>query len=304
MVATCEAGEFTLVVGYPDPAHPAGHAGPGDRDPGAEHPGDRPGCRRRLRLQAAGHRGRGALAAGQPQAGPAGQVDRVPQRGQHDRAPRPGPVAADPDRRRLRRAAARPVRGPARRHGRLPDAGHARRAAARRVHVPGHLQDGRVLVPVHRRVHHQDAHRRLPRRRAARGHLRDRADHGRARRRTGRGPAGDTGAELDQARGVPVHDDRHPAVRLGQLRGRHGAGQGTIRLRRAAAGADRAEPGRRPGPARHRGLHLYRDVRAGPVPGARLAGLRRGRLGASIDPDAAHREGRGGHRVQRARPRS
>ena len=58
----------------------------------------------------------------------------------------------------------------------------------------------------------------------------------------------------------------------------------------------------RSGPARHRGLDLHRDVRAGPVPGARLAGLRRGRLGARVDPDAAHRQGRGGHRVQRARP--
>ena len=32
-----------------------------------------------------------------------------------------------------------------------------------------------------------------------------------------------------------------PAVRLGQLRGRHGQGQGTVRLRRAAPGAGRAE---------------------------------------------------------------
>ena len=51
-------------------------------------------------------------------------------------------IAAD-----SRRPHPRPVRRPAGRHGRLPDAGHARRAAARRLHVPGHLQDGRVLVP-------------------------------------------------------------------------------------------------------------------------------------------------------------
>ena len=48
-----------------------------------------------------------------------------------------------------------------------------------------------LLVPVHRRVHHQDADRRLPRRRPAGGHVRHRADHGRARRRAGHGPAGD-----------------------------------------------------------------------------------------------------------------
>ena len=98
-----------------------------------------------------------------------------------------------------------------------------------------------LLVQVHRRLHHEDAHRRLPRRRAARGHVRDRADHGRARRRAGRGPAGGARAELDQARGVPVHHDRRPDVRLGQLRGGHGPGQGAVRLRRAAAGADRAD---------------------------------------------------------------
>ena len=119
-----------------------------------------------------------------PQAGPAGQVDRVPQRGQHDRAPRPRPVAAAAARGGQRRPDPRPGRGPAGRHGRLPDAGHAGRPAARRVHVPGHLQDGRLLVQVHRGLHHQDADRRLPGRGAARGHLRHRADDGRARRRT------------------------------------------------------------------------------------------------------------------------
>ena len=156
-----------LVI-HPDPARAAGHAGPGDRDPGAEHPGHRAGRGRRLRLQAAGH-GRGSAGhADRPQARPAGQVDRVAQRGQPDRAPRPGSVAADQDRGRARRPAARPVRGPARGHGRLPDAGHPGGAAARRVHVQRHLQDGRVLVPLHRGVHDQDADRRLPRRRAAR----------------------------------------------------------------------------------------------------------------------------------------
>ena len=152
------------------------------RHPRAEAARDRPRRGRRLRLQAAGHRRRGPRRPDLPQARPAGQVDRVAQRGQHDRAPRPRPDAAHQDRRRQRRPDPRPGGRPARRHGRLPDAGHAGRAAARRVHVPRHLQDGRVLVPLHRRVHHQDADRRLPRRRPARGDVRDRADHGRAGR--------------------------------------------------------------------------------------------------------------------------
>ncbi len=86
-------------------------------------------------------------------------------------------IAAD-----SRRPDPRPGSRPAGRHGRLPHAGDARRAAARRVHVPGHLQDGRVLVQVHGRVHHEDAHRCLSGRRTARGHLRDRTHHGRTRR--------------------------------------------------------------------------------------------------------------------------
>ena len=110
----------------PDPARAAGHAGPGHRHRRAEHPGHRARRRRRLRLEAAGHRRGGAGGAGRPQARQAGQVDRVPQRGQHGRAPRPGPVAADQGRRRRRRQDPRPRRGPAGRHGRLPDAGHAR----------------------------------------------------------------------------------------------------------------------------------------------------------------------------------
>ena len=48
------------VVGDPDPARAPGHARPGDRHPGAEHPGHRARRRRRVRLQAAGHRRRGA----------------------------------------------------------------------------------------------------------------------------------------------------------------------------------------------------------------------------------------------------
>ena len=56
----------------------------------------------------------------------------------------------------------------------------------------------------------------------------------------GRGPAGDPGEELDQARGVPVHHGRRAGVRLRQLRGRHREGQGDVRVRRAAGRAEAA----------------------------------------------------------------
>ena len=47
------------------------------------------------------------------------------------------------------------------------------------------------------------------------GHVRHRADHGRAGRRAGHGPARAARAELDQARGVPVHHRGRADLRLG-----------------------------------------------------------------------------------------
>ena len=157
---------------------------------------------------------------------------------------------------------------------------------------------------MHRHLQYEDAHRRLPRRGPARGHLRYRADDGRARGRAWRGPARSAGAELDLPRGVPVHHDRRADLRLGQLRGGHGRGQGAVPLRRAAPGAGGADRQERPGPARHRRLDVHRDVRARAVAGARVAVLRSRRLGERVDPDAADRQGRGGDRVERARPGS
>ena len=126
-------------------------------------------------------------------------------------------------------------------------------------------------VHVHDRLHHQDAHRRLPRRRPSRGHVRDRADDGRARRRARPRPDGAARAELDQARGVPVHHGRGPHLRLGQLRAGHRAGHVHVRLRGPAPRAGGAARERRPGPARHRHLDVHRDVRARPVAAAGLA---------------------------------
>ena len=58
------------------------------------------------------------------------------------------------------------------------------------VHVPRDLQDGRVPVPLHRRVHQHHADRRLPRCRTTGGHVRDRAHDRRAGRRARHGPDG------------------------------------------------------------------------------------------------------------------
>ena len=103
-----------------------------------------------------------------------------------------------------------------------------------RVHVQRDLQVPRLPLRLPDRAHQQGLDRRLPRRRPARGDVRRRADDGRARRRGGRRPARDPREELDQARGVPVHHGCRAHLRLRQLRGSHGQGQGDVRVRRAA----------------------------------------------------------------------
>ena len=168
---------------------------------------------------------------------------------------------------------------PDRQHGRVPGHRHAGRADARRVHVQRHLQVPGLPVRVHRGLHQHHQDRRVPGRRPARGHLRHRAHHGRARGRARAGPDRGAAAQLDQARGVPVHHRGRAGLRLGQLRGGHRQGVGAAGLRRPAGRAGGPPGGRRPGAAGHRHLHLHRDVRAGAVAGARRAALRRGRLG-------------------------
>ena len=64
----------------------------------------------------------------------------------------------------------------------------------------------------------------------------------RARGRAGHGSAAGPRAELDQARGVPLRHDFRAHLRQRQLRGGHGPGQGTVRLRRTARRAA-APPG-------------------------------------------------------------
>ena len=117
----CVGGEFTLWSATQIPHVLRFMLAPGHRHPGAQDPGHRPRRRRRLRRQAAGHRRGSARGADRPQARQAGQVDRDPQRGQHDRRTTAATrwqqirIAAD-----QRRPDPRPEGRPARRHGRLP----------------------------------------------------------------------------------------------------------------------------------------------------------------------------------------
>ncbi len=223
----------------------------------------------------------------------AGEVHRDPLRVAHVGPPRPRPVAeahaVGGEGRHGHRVQGRAARRP--RRVRL--AGRRRRTGARRVHVQRDLQVPGVPLPGADGAHQQDLDRRLPRRRPARGDVRHRADDGRARGRGRGGPARDPREELDQARGVPVHDRGRAGVRLRQLRGGDRPGQGDVRVRRAARRAEAAPRRRRPGPARARRLDVHRDVRPRAVPGARLARLRGRRLGARERPDAADRQGRG-----------
>ena len=155
-----------------------------------------------------------------PPAVQAGQVHRDPQREPDGGAPRPRPGADAHPGRRQGRQGHRVQGAPRRRPRRLHRARRRRRPGAGRLHVQRDLQVPRLPVRVPDGAHQHDLDRRLPRRRPAGGDVRHRADHGRAGRRGRRGPARDPRAQLDHARGVPVHHRGRPGVRLRQLRGR------------------------------------------------------------------------------------
>ena len=226
------------VVGDPDPAHPAVRARRHDRRTGVEDPRDRPRRRRRLRRQAPADAGGDDHLRGRPPARQAGQVHRDPLGVADERPPRSRPVAEAHPVRREGRHGHRPQGRAPRRPRRLRRPRRRRRAGARRLHVQRDLQVPGLPVQLPDGPHQQDLDRRLPRRRAPGGDVRHRAADGRARRRGRRRPARDPREELDQARGVPVHHGGRARVRLRQLRGRHRAGQGDARVRRAPGRAE------------------------------------------------------------------
>ena len=98
-----DGGGHDGLVGDPDPAHPAHHAGADPGHPGAQDPRHRPGRRRRVRRQDPGDARRDHQRAGGAQAGQAGEVHRVALRVADDRAPRPRPDPGHHDHRQARR---------------------------------------------------------------------------------------------------------------------------------------------------------------------------------------------------------
>ena len=201
------------LVGDAGPAHPALRAAARARDPRVEDPRDRPGRRRRLRIEAERLRERRRSRRARATARAARQVDGGARRELRRDHPRPrrrarADVRGDQGRDDHRRQVGGEVRD-----GRIPPARHARDSAARRVALLGPYDDPELQRHLHRRLHEHDADRRVPRRRPAGGDLRARAHDGRARRRARHGPRRAAAEELRQR--VPAHDGVGPDDRLG-----------------------------------------------------------------------------------------
>ena len=241
VVAAARRRRVHAVVGHPDPARPAGHAGPGrpasrSRTSGSSRPTWAAASARSCRSPP---RKCSPVLIARRLARPVkwtesrseGNMTVHHGRDQWQRIR----IAAD-----SRRPDPRAGRGPAGRHGCLPDAGHARRAAARCVHVHRHLQDGRLQVPLHRRLHHQDADRRLPRRRAPEATFAIERIMDELAAELGMDPLELRERNWIKHEEFPFTTICRADLRLGQLRGGHGQGQGAVRLRRAPQGAGRA----------------------------------------------------------------
>ena len=280
------------------------HARRGHRHPRAQAAGDRPGRRRRLRRQAAGHARGGALHCSSPaEAGQAGEVDRDPHRVAAVGPPRPRP---DPGHRRSPPTATAPspaLQGrAARRHGRLPAPGHPGHPDPRRVHVQPASTSSRPTASSARNVFTNktptDAYRGAGRPEAtfAIERIMDELAV-----ELGMDPLELRAEELDQARGVPVHHGRRADLRLAATTRRpprkaHGA----VRLRRAAARAAASAASASDPVQLGIGISTFTEM-CGLAPSRVLGSLslRRRRLGARGDPDAADRQGRGRHRLVR-----
>ena len=227
------------------------------------------------------------------------------ERSENARRHRPGP-RPDPGhraRRRRRRQDHRGAREAARRHGGVPAAGHARHPAARRVPLPRRLRHPAVLVRVHGRVHEQDADRRVPRRGPARRRrTRSSAAIDALAAKVGVAPTRSAAATSSSPTQFPYTSSAGPACSTPATtsptldRALELVGYDAVREEQAdrrSTGADEAP--------RHRHLVLRRDVRARPVPRARVAELRRRRLGVGHGAGPADRQGAGRHRHRAAR---
>ena len=292
------------VVLDPDPAHRCGSLLAATTGvPESQDPGDRARRRRRVRRQAADHAGGVARCAWPAKLGKPVQVDRDPRGVAGVRPPRPRPEAEPHPGRDEGRHGHRPQGRPARRHGRL------RGARRRGIPVLGAwMFNGIYKFDAYRFtctgvLTNKTLGRRLPRRRPAGGDVRHRAAHGRARRRGRRGPARDPRDELDQARGVPVHHGRRHDLRLRQLRGRDRARRWSCSAT-TSCGPSRSSGASRGDPVQLGiGISTFTEM-CGLAPSRVLGALNYGAGGweHADRPDAADRQGRGGHRRLAARP--
>ena len=299
VVGPTAARRVHRLLRHPDPARPAADARADHRHPRAQAARGRPRRRRRLRLASStvrrgGHRARRWPASSAGRSSGPSRAARATRPTHHGRDQiQDIEIAADP-------------RG----HGCsgsrstcIADMGAYLQLVtpgvpiAGRVHVQRDLQDGRVPVHVHRA---SSPTRRRPTPTAAPG--------GRRRRTPSSGSwtsspsssawtrsscAGGTGSSTRSSRtrrspGSPTTRGNYEAATEKAL---ELFGYDELRAEQSRA------PGpRRPRAARHRRLHVHRDVRAGAVAGAGRAAVRRRRLGGGEHPDAADRQGRGGHR--------
>ena len=198
--------EVTLWSATQVPAHPPLRAPARARDSRVEDPRDRPGRRRRLRIEAERLRGGGTCRRAGATARATRQVDGGAGRELRRHDPRArrrtrAHVRGDEGRHHHSRQVGREVRD-----GCVPPARHTRDSAAGCVALLRPVRDSQLQRHLHRRLHEHDAHRRVPRGRKARGDLRARTDDGRAR---GRARHRSHRAEAEELRQrVPVHDRR------------------------------------------------------------------------------------------------
>ena len=260
------------VVLHPGAAHPPADAGDGHRHARAQAAGHRPRRRWRLRRQAAGHARGGAHPPGGQAAGQAGQVDRDPQRVADERPPRPRPDPVHRHRRRPRGQRQGPE-GATSSPTWAPTCGWSARAC--RSSARSCTSASTSSRPTGSTARASSPTRCPPTPTAAPAGPRPRSRSSGSwtswpsswtwtrwscAARTGSRPRS---SRSPRRPGLEYDSGDYEQATQQALR--------AARLRRAARRAAAPAGVERPGPAGHRLLHVHRDVRAGAVPGARLA---------------------------------